>query len=283
MEQVLADHRTFFRGKRELMDSSLQSANLTADELHASPATDHHAGVGSEGEHHIHLPNPSLWPLILGIAILVTLGGLLVLPDIPWLSIVAAPFILVGIMGWGLEDPMAAPKQEFATISTDPAYIHSRFKIGQDVIDANKQWLGTVQARFDHYILVERGSVFVTAYYVPQSYVKGIFKNSIVLLTVSEDELRAQNLNSVPDDLYEEVPENEVPKTTGVPMFARGPLSPAETGHYNYGPNFPGINTDASGSYHRDEVRPSPQSFVSERRKKYATSASIPPRVTSPD
>jgi osmotically-inducible protein OsmY len=91
------------------MDTSLHNMNLTADELSASLTTKEAEESLEEEEHHIHLPNPSLWPFILGAAILFTLAGLLALPDIPWLSIIAAPFIIVGILGWALEDPMASP------------------------------------------------------------------------------------------------------------------------------------------------------------------------------
>ncbi|HEU5231106.1 MAG TPA: hypothetical protein VFU49_25010, partial [Ktedonobacteraceae bacterium] len=107
-------------------------------------------------------------------------------------------------------------------------------------------------------------------------------------------DLRTGAYARVPDDLYEEQADTGIMKVTGTPLFARGPLSPAETGHYNYGPNYPGINTDASGSYHREEVVPAPQKYVGERRKKptarnplledaYVTSATIPPRAISPD
>ncbi len=91
------------------MDTSLHNMNLTADELATSLTAKEAEGSLEEEEHHIHLPNPSLWPFILGAAILFTLAGLLALPDIPWLSIIAAPFVIVGILGWGLEDPMASP------------------------------------------------------------------------------------------------------------------------------------------------------------------------------
>jgi len=100
-----------------------------------------------------------------------------------------------------------------------------------------------------------------------------------VRLTVSESELRAMGANLIPDDLYDDAPDPGVPMVTGVPMFASVPVSPAQTGHYNYGPNYPGINTDASGSYQRSDVTVRPQSFVSERRKKvYKT---LPPEVAA--
>ena len=88
------------------METSLHGANLTADALDTSLQVEH--GVDEE-EHHVHLPNPSFWPIILSAAILFTVVGLLFIPDDPWLTIISAPFILVGIMGWALEDPMASP------------------------------------------------------------------------------------------------------------------------------------------------------------------------------
>lgn len=260
------------------MDSSLQSANLTEDEVKTSHATELEAEVA---EPHIHLPNPSLWPLMLSVAILLVIIGLLFIPDSPWLSIVGAVLALVGIMGWALEDPMKAPKVEYIQ---EPADVQSHFLIGQDVVDKDNNWVGTVQARFgDRYILVERGSVFVKAFYVPQDFASDTIVNNVVRLTVSEGDLLRRGFDQLPDDLYAAIPDQSVPRINGVPMFARGPLSPAETGHYNYGPNYPGINTDASGSYRRDEVVPSPQTYIGERRKIYATSRPIPARAISPD
>jgi hypothetical protein len=93
------------------METSLHSANLTADTLDTSPKTEQE----EQQEHHIHLPNPSLWPLILSVAILITMAGLLSLPDIPAVSIIGAIFILVGILGWGLEDPMGHKAGEDTT------------------------------------------------------------------------------------------------------------------------------------------------------------------------
>ncbi|GAC1362480.1 MAG: hypothetical protein NVS2B12_15230 [Ktedonobacteraceae bacterium] len=87
------------------METSLQRANLAVDELDTSLQADQ---ALEEEEQHIHMPGPSWWPLLLGAAILVTVIGLLFIPDGPWLSITAAPFILVGILGWALEDPMGS-------------------------------------------------------------------------------------------------------------------------------------------------------------------------------
>ncbi len=157
-----------------------------------------------------------------------------------------------------------------------PDYIPQQtFELGQEVYDKDGKKLGKVQARFSHYILVERGGLFIKAYYVPHSVVSSNTKN-VIRLSVSEDELREKELNRVPDDLYIEQPEFGVPDVSGVAQFARGPLSPAETGHYHYGRHWPGMNTDASGSYRRDEVLPKPQRLVGE--KVYATDLPIEPR-----
>jgi len=126
--------------------------------------------------------------------------------------------------------------------------------------------LGKVQARFSQYILVERGTIFVKAYYVPLNAVSD--KNDAIYLSLSEYDLRQMGLNHVPDDLYIESPELGEPDVmSGTARLARGPLSPAETGHYNYGRHWPGMNTDASGSYHRDEVLQKPQEFFVEGRR----------------
>jgi hypothetical protein len=92
------------------METSLQSAHLTVDELHRSIAANPEV---EEEEPHIHLPNPSLWPALLSVAILITVAGLLFVPETPWLFIIGTPLVLVGILGWALEDPMASEQGEY--------------------------------------------------------------------------------------------------------------------------------------------------------------------------
>ena len=84
------------------MDSSLKSAHLAADELDTSLTSEHEEAEGAHEEPHIHLPNPSLWPALLSAAILLTVAGLLFIPDAPWLTIVGVVLIIVGIMGCAL-------------------------------------------------------------------------------------------------------------------------------------------------------------------------------------
>jgi hypothetical protein len=156
------------------------------------------------------------------------------------------------------------------------------FPLGQDVFDKAGKKLGNVGARFSRYILVEHGSIFVKAYYVPHSAVSSRADNRICL-SLSENELRHQGYHRVLDDLYIEPPDLERPDITGVVQFIRGPrpLSPAETGHYHYGRRCPGMNTDASGSYRREEVFPQPQRVG--RENIFTTDLPLPPREVSPD
>ena len=65
----------------------------------------------SAKEAHIHLPGPSLWPLLLGAAITLVFIGLLMYAypgtsgASPWIIFIGLPFVLIGIMGWALENP----------------------------------------------------------------------------------------------------------------------------------------------------------------------------------
>lgn len=144
-----------------------------------------------------------------------------------------------------------------------PDNIPQIFELGEEVFDKDGKKLGKVQARFSSYILVERGGLFIKAFYVPHSAISSHTKN-IIRLSLSEDELREKGLNRIPDDLYTESPEFGIPHVSGVALFGQRPLSPAETGHYSYGRRWPGMNTDASGSYRREEVIPHPQELVGE-------------------
>jgi hypothetical protein len=261
------------------MDSSPQSASFSPDELNATLVQRQEEGEVDEEKQHIHLPNPSYWPILLGLAIAITISGIIFISTFPWVTIIGLILVFICIMGWALENPMAPLKDVFVRVfrKADP----SRFKIGQNVVDSQKQWLGKVEARFSRYILVERGRLFGSVYYVPQSAVRGEIKNNTVLLTISEEELLSRGFNNIPDDLYDDVPEHGVPVVRGAAQFARRPLSPAETGHYAYGRRSPGINTDASGSYHREEVLPVPQTYVTEEA--FSTDEPIPSRVISAD
>ncbi len=149
----------------------------------------------------------------------------------------------------------------FEEWKAEPGHMPPVFTLGQLVVDREGRKLGKVQARFSRYLLIERGGLFGKAYYVPHTDITGQ-ENGTLRLAVTEKDLKRLERDRLPEDLYADLPEHGPSDITGVAMFARGPLSPAETGHYNYGPRWPGINTDASGSYHRDEVVPDPRKVV---------------------
>ncbi len=262
------------------MEGSSQRASYTPEETNASLLEQQVEGeYEEEAEHHIHLPNPSYWPILLGAAIGITMIGLLIININIFIALIGLILVFICIMGWALEDPMAKLKDVFVYVrkKVDPW----EYKIGMNVLDSERNWLGKVQARFTRYILVERGGIFGKVYYVPQSVVRDGIKNNTLVLTVNEEELLSRGYNDIPDDLYEDVPEHGVPVVRGAAQFARRPLSPAETGHYAYGRRSPGINTDASGSYQRSDVLPRPQTYVTEDM--YTTDEPIPARAISPD
>src|SRR5260370_35119679 len=182
------------------MDGSSQSASYTPDEANASLLEQHVDGEQEEASPHIHLPNPSYWPIVLGLAIAVTMGGLVVVSITPFISLFGIIFVFICIMGWALEDPMAKLKDVYVAVrqKVDPW----KFKIGMNVVDSQRKWLGKVQARFSRYILVGRGRIFGSVYYVPQSAVRDEIKNNTILLTIREEKLLRRGLNSLPDDLF---------------------------------------------------------------------------------
>ncbi len=92
------------------MNTPLKSTNLTEEELATSEQVTSEEEQSAE-EAHIHLPGPSLWPILLGAAITLVFIGILMYGDkntaaaSPWLIFIGLPFVLIGIMGWALENP----------------------------------------------------------------------------------------------------------------------------------------------------------------------------------
>ena len=90
------------------MDTSLHNTHVIEDQLaQPAPVEVEEAQLESEEESHIHLPGPSYWPIVLSVAILITIASIFSISSTPWITIIGAVLVLVGILGWGLEDPMA--------------------------------------------------------------------------------------------------------------------------------------------------------------------------------
>jgi len=95
------------------MNTPLTSTSISAEELRAPEAIAEDEFLEEE-ETHIHLPGPSLWPVLLSAAIVLVFIGLILFgtpghdqlaPLAPWLVFIGLPLVLIGIMGWALENP----------------------------------------------------------------------------------------------------------------------------------------------------------------------------------
>lgn len=140
----------------------------------------------------------------------------------------------------------------------EPLLLRDRVMVGQQVYDTQGVRVGKVAVRFPLSILVERGWLFPQVYYVPLSLIDRVEEPSL-WLSVSEAMLKARDYAQVPQEI------NDTPAPpasedridiSDVSSLGLSPLTPAETGHYHYGPHSPGINTDAGGSYTHAEIDP---------------------------
>jgi osmotically-inducible protein OsmY len=109
-------------GKQDLMNTPLTSTSMTEEELNPSDAITEDELLEEE-EAHIHLPGPSLWPVLLSVAIVLVFAGLIMFgtpghdqlaPLAPWFIFIGLPCVLIGIMGWALENPHGAAHGEQA-------------------------------------------------------------------------------------------------------------------------------------------------------------------------
>jgi hypothetical protein len=95
------------------MNTPLKSTSVTEEELTASEVAIDEEELAEE-EANIHLPAPSLWPILLSVAILIVFVGLIMIGTptanqlsglAPWFIFIGLPLVLIGIMGWALENP----------------------------------------------------------------------------------------------------------------------------------------------------------------------------------
>jgi hypothetical protein len=88
-------------------EPSLQDIHLPA-----SRVLDQEEAQSKEAAYHLHLPQPSIWPLLVSAAISVFMAGLLFISQYPWVALLAILFVLVSILGWALEVPGAQSMPE---------------------------------------------------------------------------------------------------------------------------------------------------------------------------
>lgn len=158
------------------MDTSLQNTNLTEDEM-TMPAQAVEDAVDAEGEEaHIHLPNGSLWPVILGLSILVTIAGFVFINTVYWVTVIGAIFVFISILGWALEDPMATHGQhakpgeysatfEEAALSGKPTPLAAKIlQDAEDVVDQTVTVDTTAWSAHPVKVFVEREGVVLSLY-----------------------------------------------------------------------------------------------------------------------
>jgi hypothetical protein len=158
------------------MDTSLQNTSLTADEM-AIPAQAVQEAEHAEGdEAHIHLPNGSYWPIILGISILVTMVGFVFINTVYWVTVIGAICVFISIMGWALEDPMAtrgehvkpgeyAATFEEAASSGKPTPLAAQvLREAEDVVDQTVTVDTTAWSAHPVKVFVEREGVVLSLY-----------------------------------------------------------------------------------------------------------------------
>ena len=95
------------------MNTPLTSTSITEEELNPSDVITEEEFLEEE-EAHIHLPGPSLWPVLLSAAIILVFVGVILFGTpghnqlasvAPWFIFIGLPLVLIGIMGWALENP----------------------------------------------------------------------------------------------------------------------------------------------------------------------------------
>ena len=137
-------------------------------------------------------------------------------------------------------------------------FLRDGVMVGQRVYDTQGVRVGKVAVRFPLFILIERGWIFPRVYYVPLSLIDRM-EGPLLWLNVSEATLKARDYAQVPQEINDApappASENCI-DISDVSSLGMSPLTPAETGHYHYGPHSPGMNTDAGGSYTHAEIDP---------------------------
>ncbi len=144
------------------MNSPLQSANLTADELIASPGADLGDFEEYEDPSHIHLPNPSFWPAILGVSCLVAIGGVMFINTAPAITIIGTVLVILSMMAWVFEDPFA--KKVDADVYRPTTFAAAVLHDAESVIDRNVTISSTTWSTHPVKVELEREGVILALY-----------------------------------------------------------------------------------------------------------------------
>jgi hypothetical protein len=158
------------------MDTSLQNTSLTEDEMTMTAQAVQEAEHAEDEKAHIHLPNGSLWPILLGVSIFITMVGFLFINTVYWVVIIGAILVFISIMGWALEDPMASHEEEVkpgeyaatfeeAAISGKPTPLAAKvLQDAEDVVDQTVTVATTAWSAHPVKVFVEREGVVLSLY-----------------------------------------------------------------------------------------------------------------------
>ena len=131
------------------MNTPLKNVSVTEEELIASDVAIDEEQLEEE-EANIHLPGPSLWPILLSVAILIVFAGLIMTGTpsanqlaglAPWFIFIGLPLVLIGIMGWALENPHGASHgtrargSRYATSFADASMTGKPTVLAEQVLD----------------------------------------------------------------------------------------------------------------------------------------------------
>jgi len=154
--------------------------------------------------------------------------------------------------------PTAIPASQAEVQPLEPPLLRDHAKVGQQVYDTQGAQVGKVAVCFPLYLLIEQGWIFPQVYYVPLSLIERVEGPSL-WLNISKATLKEHDYAQVPMEIND-APAPPVSEDlidiSDVSSLGMSPLTPAQTGHYHYGPHSPGINTDAGGSYTHAEIDP---------------------------
>lgn len=166
----------FLERKRELMNTPLQSASTLGDELTLTASQEHGGAHDHSEAGHIHLPGPSYWPIVISVALLITIVGLLVVNSTPVLLIVGGVLVLISIVGWGLEDPMASKSDgkkpnevalsfaEAAITGKQTPLAKAALRDAEDIVEKTVTIASTAWSAHPVKVFVEREGVVLSLY-----------------------------------------------------------------------------------------------------------------------
>jgi BON domain len=159
------------------MNTPLQSTGPNVYELEQPGAESvEQEEAHEQGEAHIHLPNPSYWPVLVSLSVLIIFVGVLMSRATPALIIIGAPLLLITMMGWALENPNA-PKEapvkpgEYAMSYAEAATTGKPTVLGQvalreaeDVVEQTVTISSTAWSAHPVKVFVEREGVVLSLY-----------------------------------------------------------------------------------------------------------------------